>query len=103
MFSVGAVKEKKGVTRGPLVVYCSLSVETIFLIEPRHEKTCSRGFRPDLTQTGLHNHSRWLESCNFELRKKRDCTFCKTETKALIGYRAADLHFFRIFIKLVFS
>ena len=29
-------------------------------IEPRHEKTCLRGFRPGLTQTGLYSDSRWF-------------------------------------------
>ena len=28
----------------------------ILIIEPRHEKTGLRGFRPGLTQTGLCNH-----------------------------------------------
>ena len=35
------------------------------LIEPRCEKTGLRGlqgFRPGLTQTRLHNHTRWLEA-----------------------------------------
>ena len=30
--------------------------------EPRCEKTGFRGFRPGLTQTGLYNQRRWLES-----------------------------------------
>ena len=29
--------------------------------EPRCEKTGLRGFRPGPTQTGLYNHTRWLE------------------------------------------
>ena len=29
--------------------------------EPQREKTCLRGFRPGLTQTGLYSHRRWLE------------------------------------------
>ena len=32
------------------------------LFEPRREKTCLWGFRPGLTQTGLHSHRRWLEA-----------------------------------------
>ena len=30
--------------------------------EPRCEKTGLRGFRPGPTQTGLYNHTRWLEA-----------------------------------------
>ena len=30
--------------------------------EPRREKTGLRGFRPGPTQTGLYNHTRWLEA-----------------------------------------
>ena len=30
--------------------------------EPRCEKTSLRGFRPGRTQTGLYNHTRWLEA-----------------------------------------
>ena len=37
--------------------------------EPRCEKTGLRGFRPDLTQTGLYNHTRWLDVCDFEFKK----------------------------------
>ena len=29
---------------------------------PRSEKIGLRGFRPGLTQTGLYNHTRWLEA-----------------------------------------
>ena len=29
---------------------------------PRCEKTGLRGFRPGPTQTGLYNHTRWLEA-----------------------------------------
>ena len=36
--------------------------------EPPCEKTDLRGFRPDLTQTRLHNHTRWLEARNFVFR-----------------------------------
>ena len=32
------------------------------LIEPRHEKTGLRGFRPGPTQTSLYSHRRWLEA-----------------------------------------
>ena len=34
----------------------------IHLFEPPREKTGLRGFRPGLTQTGLHSHRRWLEA-----------------------------------------
>ena len=37
--------------------------------EPRHEKTCLRGFRPGPTQTGLYCHRSWLEVLNFVFRK----------------------------------
>ena len=30
--------------------------------EPRSEKTGLRGFRPGPPQTGLYNHTRWLEA-----------------------------------------
>ena len=39
------------------------------LNEPGCEKTGIRGFRPGLTQTGLYSNIRWLEACNFGLRK----------------------------------
>ena len=77
--------------------------------EPRHEKTCLRGFRPGPTQTGLCSLRRQLEAGNFGFRKKRDCTFGVAKTKALIsftvcGYRKADLRLcFRICKRLVFS
>ena len=32
------------------------------LNEPHCEKTGLRGFRPGPTQTGLYNHTRWLEA-----------------------------------------
>ena len=32
--------------------------------EPRHEKTCLQGFRPDLTQTALYGHITWLGTSN---------------------------------------
>ena len=33
-----------------------------FKNEPRSEKTGLRGFRPRPTQTGLYNHTGWLEA-----------------------------------------
>ena len=30
--------------------------------EPRCEKTGLQGFRPGPTQTGLYNHTKWLEA-----------------------------------------
>ena len=39
------------------------------LIEPRHEKTCIRGFRPGKTQTGLLSYRDQLESRNFGFSK----------------------------------
>ena len=35
---------------------------SIFLFEPRCEKTGHRGVRPGPTQTGLYRHRRWLEA-----------------------------------------
>ena len=32
------------------------------LNEPHHEKTCLRGFREGVTQSGLYSHRRWLEA-----------------------------------------
>ena len=53
--------------------------------QPRHDKTCLRGFRPGSTQTGLYSHRRWLVALNFGFRKQRDRTICVTKTKALIS------------------
>ena len=39
--------------------------------EPRHEKTCLRGFRPGKTQTGLLSYRDKLESLNFGFSKYR--------------------------------
>ena len=43
---------------------CVLSVECQEL-EPRHEKTYFRGFRPGPTQTRLYSHRIWLDALNF--------------------------------------
>ena len=43
-----------------LDLYCNYSKIKPF--EPRCEKTGLRGFRPGPTQTGLYNHTRWLEA-----------------------------------------
>ena len=51
--------------------------------EPISEVTCLRGFRPDLTQTGLNSHRRWLEARNFG-KKNRGSTIYVVKTKALI-------------------
>ena len=61
-----------------------------------HEKTFLRGFRPGLTQTGLYNHRRWLEACNFGFRMKRDCTvnvliFVFAYAKSRFPYDTAQL------------
>ena len=42
-----------------LTVVCPISY-TIY--EPRCEKTGLQGFRPGPTQTGLYDHTRWLEA-----------------------------------------
>ena len=42
-----------------------------FEFEPRHEKTCLRGFRPSKTQAGLISYRDYLEACNFGYRNKR--------------------------------
>ena len=41
--------------------------------EPRHEKTCLRGFQPGPTQTRLYSHRSWLEAWNFGFRKYKNC------------------------------
>ena len=51
----------------------------------RHEKTCLWSCLPGPTQTKLFNQRRWLEACNLELRKKRDCTIYVAKTKAQIS------------------
>ena len=33
-----------------------------FITEPRHEKPCLSGSRPDPTQTELYNRIRWVEA-----------------------------------------
>ena len=43
-----------------IVVFCSAG-----LIEPRHDKTCLRGYRPGPTQSGLYTHRRWRGSLKF--------------------------------------
>ena len=43
------------------------------------------GVRHGHTQTGLHNHRRWLAAWDFGFRKKRDCTIYVAKTKALIS------------------
>ena len=50
------------------------------------EKTGLRGLRPDLTQTGLYSHRRWLEAGSFGFRKKRKHTNCVAKTKGLISF-----------------
>ena len=46
-----------------------LMVSHSLTFESRCEKTGLRGFRPGPTQTGLYNHTRWLEARNFGFRK----------------------------------
>ena len=60
-------------TIGPLVY--SLQYYSIFRMtqpntyEPVHEETNNLGYQPDMTQTGLYSHRRWLEAGNFGFRK----------------------------------
>ena len=42
-------------------------------------------FQQGPTQTRLYSHRRWLETCKFGFRKKRDCTIYVAKTKALIS------------------
>ena len=63
-----------------------LKFHALRLYEPRCEKTSLRGFRPGPTQTRLYSYRRWLETGNFEFRKKRDCTIHVAKTKALISF-----------------
>ena len=46
---------------GPLRSVGQLHVSS-FIFEPRHAKTCLRGFRPVPTQTGLYSHIGCLET-----------------------------------------
>ena len=39
-----------------------LADKSVLTYEPRCEKTCLLGFRPDPTQTRLYNHRIWLEA-----------------------------------------
>ena len=50
------IKDKKN-EYTKLKKYIELCNMYIILVEPRHEKTCIRGFRPDLTltQSGLYS------------------------------------------------
>ena len=41
---------------GQIPVDSELHTNQLTLLEPRHEKTCIRGFRPGKTQTGLRSH-----------------------------------------------
>ena len=71
-------------------------IKIVLIFEPRHDKTCIWGIRTGQTQTGLYDHSIWLEAWNFGLRKKRDCTIYvakgNTHHDQLRGYSLADLH-----------
>lgn len=55
-------------------------------MEPHQEKTCFQGFNPDLTQTRLHSHKRWLKPWKLEFMKKRDCTSFVAKTKVLLSW-----------------
>ena len=44
------------------------------------------GFQTSLTQTELNKHRRWLETGNFGLKKKKNCTIRVGKTKALISF-----------------
>ena len=63
---------------------CVLSVVCQEL-EPRHEKTCLRCFRPGPTQTRLYSHRRWLDAWNFGFEKEMNCAIYVVKTKALIS------------------
>ena len=88
-----------------MIIHAEMNISGSY--EPRCENTGLQGFRPGPTQTGLYSHRRWLETCNFGFRKKRDCTIRVAKNKAadqLRGYREADLRLcFRICNKPVFS
>ena len=53
-----ATREKRFRTMTPL----GMSVCRLIFNEPRHEKTCLRGFRPGKTQTSLLSYRDKLES-----------------------------------------
>ena len=70
---------------GPARIALSISI-----FEPRHEKTCLRGFRPGQTQTRLYSHRRLLEAGIVLAMSQISC--------------AADLRLcFRIYAKFRFS
>ena len=50
-------------------VYTAVCFSTGNTYESRSEKTGLPGFRPGPTQTGLYNHTRWLQAGNFGVRK----------------------------------
>ena len=68
-------------TNKQIGVVCDTSI-----VEPRCEKTGLRAFRPGPTKTGLCSHRRSLETWNFGIRRKRDCTIRVAKTKALISF-----------------
>ena len=53
-----------GTVKFGLIKICSIRQhENVSLInEPRHEKTCIRGFQPGPTYTRLYSKMRWLEA-----------------------------------------
>ena len=53
------------------------------LFELQHKKTGLCDFRPGLTQSSLFSLRRRLEAGENETKKKRHCTICEVETKAL--------------------
>ena len=60
-FMVICVEHEKSFITSGHVYLSQMLIGELIVYEPRSEKTGLRGFRPDLTQTGLYNHRRWLE------------------------------------------
>ena len=77
------------------------------ILEPRHEKTGLRGFRPGPTQTGLFSHRSRLEAWNLAISRRGIVLSRNSENKGanqLRSYCEADLRLcFRIGKNPVFS
>ena len=77
------------------------------ITELRRMKTGIRGFRPGLTQTGLHSQGSRLEASDFGYTQRRNCTIGVAKTKAMISFavpaKLICAFCFRIGKKLVFS
>ena len=77
---------------------------TLFLYEPRHEKTGLRGFQLGATQTELHKHRRWLKAGNSSVTVKLICAFVFAQVKIrLNSHDAAHISFLYTYIVTRYS